>query len=91
MSDLRLRRAADKSPPRAALGLRALRLGRHEEDIMKAYVIFDVEIDDPIRYQEYRDLLWRGVEAAGGKYLVRDGAVKVYEGEWTPRDLVLLE
>ena len=32
-------------------------LGRHEEDTMKAYVIFDVEIDDPIRYQEYRDLL----------------------------------
>ena len=58
---------------------------------MKAYVIFDVEIDDPIRYQEYRDLLWRGVEAAGGKYLARDGALKVYEGEWTPRDLVLLE
>ncbi len=59
---------------------------------MKAYVIFDVEIDDPIRFQEYRDLLWRGVEAAGGgKYLVHDGALKVYEGEWTPRDLVLLE
>jgi uncharacterized protein (DUF1330 family) len=34
---------------------------------MKAYVVFDVEIDDPIRYQEYRDLLWRGVEAAGGE------------------------
>ncbi len=58
---------------------------------MKAYVIFDVEIDDPVRYQEYRDLLWRGVEAAGGKYLARDGALKVYEGEWTPRDLVRLE
>ena len=58
---------------------------------MKAYVIFDVQIDDPVRYQEYRDLLWRGVEAAGGKYLVRDGALKVYEGEWMPRDLVLLE
>ncbi len=58
---------------------------------MKAYVIFDVAIDDPIRYQEYRDLLWRAVEAAGGKYLARDGAVKVYEGEWTPRELVLLE
>ncbi len=58
---------------------------------MKAYVIFDVEIDDPIRYQEYRDLLWQGVEAASGKYLARDGALKVYEGDWTPRDLVLLE
>jgi uncharacterized protein (DUF1330 family) len=58
---------------------------------MKAYVIFDVEIQDPIRYQEFRDLIWRAVEAAGGKYLARDGALKVYEGEWTPRDIVLLE
>ena len=48
---------------------------------MTAYVIYDVEIDDPIRYQEFRDLVWRAVEAAGGKYLVRDGALKVYEGE----------
>jgi uncharacterized protein (DUF1330 family) len=58
---------------------------------MRAYVIFDIEIDDPIRYQEYRDLLWQGVKAASGKYLARDGALKVYEGDWTPRDLVLLE
>ena len=58
---------------------------------MKSYVIFDVEIDDPIRYQEYRDLLWRAVEAAGGKYLASDGALKVYEGDWNPRDIVLIE
>jgi uncharacterized protein (DUF1330 family) len=58
---------------------------------MKAYVIFDVQILDPIRYQEYRDLLWRAVDAAGGKYLARDGALKVYEGDWTPRDIVMLE
>ena len=58
---------------------------------MKAYVIFDVEIKDPIRYQEYRDLLWHAVKAAGGKYLARDGALRVYEGAWTPSDLVLIE
>ena len=33
---------------------------------MKAYVIFDVEINDPIRYQEFRDLVWHVVGAAGG-------------------------
>ena len=58
---------------------------------MKAYVIFDVQIDDPVRYQEYRDLLWHAIKAAGGKYLAHDGAVKVYEGEWTPRNVVILE
>jgi len=58
---------------------------------MTAYVIYDVEIQDPIRYQEFRDLVWRAVEAAGGKYLVRDGSLKVYEGDWKPRNIVVLE
>ncbi len=58
---------------------------------MKAYVILDVEIDDPIRYQEYRELLWHSVGEAGGKYLACDGAFKVHEGDWRPRDIVLLE
>ncbi len=58
---------------------------------MTAYVIYDVEINDPIRYQEFRDLVWRAVEAAGGKYLVRDSALKAYEGEWRPRNIVVLE
>ena len=31
------------------------------------------------------------VEAAGGKYLARGGAHKVYEGDWEPRRIVLLE
>jgi uncharacterized protein (DUF1330 family) len=61
------------------------------ENLMKAYVIFDVGIDDPVRYQEYRDLLWRAIEAAGGKYLVCDGPLKVHEGDWKPRNLVILE
>jgi len=58
---------------------------------MTAYVIYDVEILDPIRYEEFRDLVWRAVEDAGGRYLVRDGALKVYEGEWKPRDFVILQ
>ena len=57
---------------------------------MTTYVIFDVEIQDPIRYQEFRDLVWHAVEAAGGTYLAHEGALKVYEGEWRPHDLVLL-
>ena len=58
---------------------------------MKAYVIFDVEIRDPIRYEEFRELVWQAIDSAGGKYLARDGALKVYEGMWTPHDLVILE
>ena len=31
------------------------------------------------------------LEAAGGCYLARGGAHKVYEGDWAPRRIVLLE
>lgn len=31
------------------------------------------------------------LEAAGGRYLARGGALKVYEGDWVPRRIVLLE
>lgn len=31
------------------------------------------------------------IEAAGGKYLARGGAHKVYEGDWEPRRIVLFE
>jgi uncharacterized protein (DUF1330 family) len=31
------------------------------------------------------------LEKVGGKYLARGGAHKIYEGDWEPRRLVLLE
>jgi uncharacterized protein (DUF1330 family) len=31
------------------------------------------------------------LEAAGGRYLARGGTHKVYEGDWAPRRIVLLE
>ncbi len=58
---------------------------------MAAYVIFDVEISDPTRYQEFMAGVKPALEAAGAKYLARGGAHKVYEGDWEPRRIVLLE
>jgi uncharacterized protein (DUF1330 family) len=58
---------------------------------MAAYAIFDVEIRDMERYREYMRQVKPLIEAAGGRYLVRGGAHKVFEGEWFPRRLVLLE
>lgn len=58
---------------------------------MSAYVIFDVEIRDPARYQEFMAGVKPALEAAGAKYLARGGAHKVYEGDWQPRRIVLLE
>ncbi len=58
---------------------------------MSAYVIFDVDIRDPERYQEFMTKVKPAITQAGARYLVRGGSHKVYEGDWTPRRLVLLE
>jgi len=52
-----------------------------------AYVIFDVEIRDPARYQDFMPVL----QAVGARYLARGGAHEVYEGDWSPRRIVKLE
>jgi uncharacterized protein (DUF1330 family) len=58
---------------------------------VSAYVIFDVEIRDMARYQDFMAAAKPALEAAGGRYLARGGAHKVYEGDWQPRRLVILE
>lgn len=58
---------------------------------MTAYVIFDVRIDDPARYQEFMAGVKPALAAAGAKYLARGGEHRVYEGDWQPRRIVLLE
>lgn len=58
---------------------------------MSAYVIFDVEIRDPERYQVFMQGVKPALEAAGARYLARGGAHQVHEGDWTPRRIVLIE
>ena len=58
---------------------------------MSAYVIFDVEISDLDRYQDFMNGVKPALEEAGAKYLSRGGAHKVYEGDWEPRRIVLVE
>lgn len=58
---------------------------------MAAYVIFDVDIRDPGRYQDFMLQVKLALAEAGARYLARGGAHKVYEGDWSPRRVVLLE
>lgn len=58
---------------------------------MTAYVIFDVEIRDMTQYQEFMKGVKPALDAAGARYLARAGALKVYEGDWAPRRIVILE
>jgi uncharacterized protein (DUF1330 family) len=65
--------------------------GSGEERPVSAYVIFDVDIRDLARYQDFMNGVKPALEKAGAKYLSRGGAHKVYEGDWEPRRIVLLE
>jgi uncharacterized protein (DUF1330 family) len=56
-----------------------------------AYLIVEIEVRDPAGYEEYKRLAAQTIQAHGGRYLVRGGAVEVLEGEWMPRRLVILE
>ena len=58
---------------------------------MPAYVIVNVTVRDPVRYEEYRRLATPTVSAYGGRYVARGGAVDVREGDWSPSRLVILE
>ena len=58
---------------------------------MAAYMIAEVEVVDPVGYEEYRAQVSATVAQFGGKYLVRGGACSALEGDWSPKRLVVLE
>ncbi len=58
---------------------------------MSAYVVIDIHIHDPVRYEEYKRLAAPSVAAFGGRYLVRGGEVTQLEGDWMPARFVALE
>ena len=58
---------------------------------MPAYVVVDAEVTDPDRFAEYRDRATAAVEAHGGRYIARGGAVEPLEGDWSPSRVTLVE
>ena len=58
---------------------------------MTAYMITEIEITDPMRYEEYRKLVPASLEKYGGKFIARGGQVRTLEGDWDPKRLVITE
>jgi uncharacterized protein (DUF1330 family) len=58
---------------------------------MPAYAIVETDVSDPDRYEQYKAAGAAAVAAAGGRYLVRGGELDVFEGDWQPSRLVVLE
>jgi len=58
---------------------------------MAAYIIVDVDIQDPDRYAEYVRSVPPTIAAFGGRFLVRGGRAENLEGGWQPKRIVVLE
>src|SRR5689334_17927288 len=75
-----------------AIGWECGRMGRKNRRVlMAAYFIVEIEVDDPVVYEEYRVQAAELVTKYGGRYLVRGGATEYIEGGWEPQRLVVLE
>jgi len=58
---------------------------------MAAYLHADIDVTDPVAYEEYRRQAPAVIAAHGGRYLARGGATEVLEGEVHPGRQVILE
>jgi uncharacterized protein (DUF1330 family) len=58
---------------------------------MPAYIIVDVNIEDPASYEDYKKLTPATIAAYDGKFIVRGGKAETLEGDWTPGRIVVLE
>ena len=58
---------------------------------MPAYIIVEVDIQDPLAYEEYKKLTPATVDKFGGKFILRGNPVEALEGEWDHDRLVMLE
>jgi uncharacterized protein (DUF1330 family) len=56
-----------------------------------AYVIYQGEVDDEVRYEDYKAQAGPSVAAAGGKYLVRGGDGEALEGTLPSSRTVVIE
>ena len=58
---------------------------------MSAYVVVQVDVKDPSRYEAYKKMVPPSLEKYGGRFVVRGGQVHVMEGTWAPQRFVLIE
>ena len=58
---------------------------------MSAYVVVQVDVKDPVRYEDYKKMVPPTLAKYGGRFAVRGGRVHSMEGGWAPQRFVLVE
>jgi uncharacterized protein (DUF1330 family) len=58
---------------------------------MAAYIIADVDITDPVKYEDYKKLTPAAIAKHGGRFVARGGQTATLEGAWKPGRVVIIE
>ena len=58
---------------------------------MKAFIIVDIDIQDPVKYEDYKKRTPGSLVPFEGRFVARGGLVNTLEGEWKPGRVVILE
>ena len=58
---------------------------------MSAYVVVNVDVHDPVEYDEYRRMVPPTIEKFGGRFIVRGAPLHEMEGKWPRPRLVIVE
>ena len=58
---------------------------------MAAYIVVQVDVKDPVRYEDYKKMVPPSLEKFGGRFIVRGGRTHTLEGDWAPKRFVMVE
>jgi uncharacterized protein (DUF1330 family) len=58
---------------------------------MAAYIVVQVDVKDPVRYEAYKKMVPSSFEKYGGRFIVRGGKTQTLEGTWAPQRFVIVE
>jgi uncharacterized protein (DUF1330 family) len=56
-----------------------------------AYVVVEIQVNDPELYEQYKPIAANSIELYGGRYLARGGETELLEGDDSPGRMVILE
>jgi len=54
---------------------------------MSAYIVVQVDVKEPVRYEDYKTMVPASLAKYGGRFIVRGGKTETLEGTWTPNRL----
>jgi uncharacterized protein (DUF1330 family) len=58
---------------------------------MPAYVVVEIEVKDPERYEDYKKMSPISIKEFGGRFIVRGAPCETLEGDWLPKRFVVVE